>query len=116
MRYVTARCPAIERILLVESGSRSITERVLPKLPLSFTDLKSIDVVTCYGGAPAGLSPDAAVYRTQDHVTAAERAALLRRVRDSQADRGGDHLLGRAHHDALEMVARGETTRQDSDH
>jgi hypothetical protein len=85
MRYLTARCPRIERILLVESGNRSITERVLPKLSVSFTDLTSVDVITCYGGVPAGLAEHAAVYRTQDHATAAERANLLRRVRESGA-------------------------------
>ena len=67
MRYLTARCPRVERILLVESGSRSIAERVLPKLRLSFSDLAVVDVITCYGGVPAGLAADAVVYRTQDH-------------------------------------------------
>lgn len=85
MRYLTARCPRVERILLVESGSRSITERVLPKLKISFTDLTSVDLITCYGGVPAGLSDHAAVYRTQDHATALERADLLQRVRQSGA-------------------------------
>ncbi len=42
-------------------------------------------MVTCYGGVPAGLLPGSAVYRTQDHLTSAERAGLLRRVRESHA-------------------------------
>ena len=85
MRYLTSRCPAVSRILLVESGSRTITQRVLPKLNLSFTDLTAVDLITCYGGVPEGLSANATVYRTQDHVSTVERSNLLQRMRESRA-------------------------------
>jgi hypothetical protein len=40
-----------------------------------------IDLVTCFGGLPAGLSPESMVYRTTDYATPEKRSELLRELR-----------------------------------
>ena len=65
MRYfLRRRQPPVSRILLVESGSRHLIERVLPGLRQTYGDGVPIDLVTCYTGAPADIS---AVHRVTDH-------------------------------------------------
>lgn len=56
MRYFFRRhVPPTERILLIESGSRSLLERLIPLLGSQFGEHVEIDVVTCYAGQPEGL-------------------------------------------------------------
>ena len=48
MRYIlTGHQPAATAILLVESGSRGILERVIPGLRQSWGKEAAIDLVTC---------------------------------------------------------------------
>jgi hypothetical protein len=73
--------PTVTKILLVESGSRPILEGLIPSLKRVYgADLK-IDLCTCFPGAPAGLAPDARIYRTADYPNAATRKALFRELR-----------------------------------
>lgn len=76
MRYLTGRSPAINRILLVESGARAITERVIPRLASDGRENIPVDVITCYESAPSAMRPGGRVFRTQDYPDAAARAAL----------------------------------------
>jgi len=83
MRYITAACPQIRRMLLVESGSRAGLEKAIPKLRDTFGAETIFDLVTCHSGAPAGVGDDGRVWRTQDHTTSGAKAGLLREIRSS---------------------------------
>jgi len=76
VRYFLRRWqPPVSRILLVESGSRQLVERVLPGLRQAYPGPVRIDLVTCYSGAPEGIE---AVFRVQEHRGAAGRRQLYR--------------------------------------
>ncbi|MDQ6706715.1 MAG: hypothetical protein M3Z85_12150 [Acidobacteriota bacterium] len=68
MRYLLTRSqPAVSRILLIESGSRSILEDIVPGIRQTWGDSTPIDLVTCFAGMPEGLNPDTtSVYRVSD--------------------------------------------------
>ena len=56
LRYVLRRkIPASPRILLIESGSRGVVEKLLPRLPYALGTVE-VDLVTCYAGRPSGLN------------------------------------------------------------
>jgi hypothetical protein len=57
--FFSRRQPEVSRILLVESGSRFLLEGLIPVLRRSYGEKVSVDVVTCYAGAPEGFRPDA---------------------------------------------------------
>jgi hypothetical protein len=85
MRYfLSRRTPPGSRILLIESGSRSLAEHVLPQLRSSWASDHTIDLVTCYGGLPAGLSPEADVFRVTDYTTGSRRGELIRELRSRE--------------------------------
>jgi hypothetical protein len=82
LRYVLRRhIPPIARILLVESGSRSITEALLPRLRSAFGERIRVDLVTCYPGQPAGLPAESAVYRVSEYAGRTGRRRLYRELR-----------------------------------
>lgn len=82
MRYlISNRDPEGTRILLVESGSRALVENVLPLLYSTWAAEYTIDLVTCYGGAPEGLTAESAIYRTSDYSTPEKRDALVKELR-----------------------------------
>ncbi|MDQ6666230.1 MAG: hypothetical protein M3Z23_17770 [Acidobacteriota bacterium] len=68
MRYLLTRSqPVVSRILLIESGSRSILEDIIPGIRQTWGDSTPIDLVTCFAGLPEGLNPDTtAVFRVAD--------------------------------------------------
>ena len=82
MRYILRRRhPPVSRILLVESGSRHLIERVLPALGRGYGERVPIDLVTCYPGAPpAGIG---SVYRVADYRGAAARRELYGRLAEN---------------------------------
>lgn len=56
MRYYRRSwIPPFLRVLLIESGSRSLIEGLLPSLYRDYGEDAIIDVVTCYEGVPRGL-------------------------------------------------------------
>jgi len=73
--FLRRRQPPVSRILLVESGSRHLIERIIPGLRRAFGEAVPIDLVTCYTGAPEGLD---AVYRVTDHRGREGRRKLYR--------------------------------------
>ena len=79
MRCLLRRRIPAGRILFVESGSREITERLLPILYRNHG--APIDLFTCYPGAPAGLPPGATVFRTGDYRGRSGRKRLYRELR-----------------------------------
>jgi hypothetical protein len=66
--------PEFTKILLVESGSRSIFDQLLPRLYSTYGEHLEIDLVTCFAGEPAGFR--GAVYRVTDYAGPAARKKL----------------------------------------
>ncbi|MBV9504787.1 MAG: hypothetical protein JO323_07250 [Acidobacteriia bacterium] len=59
MKYVLRRGdPPVNAILLVESGSRGLLERLLPTLRTTWGDDIFIDIVSCYTSLPQGFRSD----------------------------------------------------------
>lgn len=82
MRYFfRRRIPDPERVLLVESGSRTISERLLPLLRRNHGSRFAIDLVTCFPGLPDGFPPEMTVYRVSDYAGRAGRKRLYRELR-----------------------------------
>ena len=79
MRYfLRRRIPSSSRILLIESGSRSITDTVLPRLQAQFGSEVPIDLVTCFAEPAIGA---ARIYNVNDYRGRERRLALLRELR-----------------------------------
>jgi len=83
------KAPPIQKVLLVESGSRHLLERLIPNLRLVYGENLPIDLCTCFPGAPAGLLGDARIYRTADYATPAARSRLYKELRAN-----GYHAIG----------------------
>lgn len=83
MKYVlSGREPRGTRILFVESGSRSITEGVLPGLLASWAGPPyTLDLLTCFGGVPSAMPVGGHVFRTADYATSEKRKELLDRLK-----------------------------------
>lgn len=81
-RFLQGGGPPLDRVLLVESGSRSIAEAVLPQLFQRAPQMQC-DVLTCFGGRPAGLKDDARVYSVLDYPDAASREKLFAQLRQN---------------------------------
>jgi hypothetical protein len=75
LRYFLRRhIPPFTRVLLVESGSRSVFDRLVPRLYEVHGEEMELDLVTCFPGAPVGFR--GRVYRVQDYTGAAARQRL----------------------------------------
>jgi hypothetical protein len=79
--FFRRRIPPIERVLLVESGSRSIAAAVLPRIHAVFGPHVRVDLVTCYPDLPAGFSPETRVFRVSEYAGRAARRRLYRQLR-----------------------------------
>src|SRR5260370_37770782 len=79
MRYFFRRyAPGFSRVLLVESGSRHILEKLLPSLYAVHGERMVLDLVTCYPGAPFGfLAQRGCIYRVTDFPNTAARKRLV---------------------------------------
>jgi hypothetical protein len=75
--FFSRRIPPFTRVLLVESGSRKVSERLLPVLSEKWREIE-IDLVTCYPGAPGEFH--GRVYRVTDYKGPAERKRLYREL------------------------------------
>jgi hypothetical protein len=81
VRYLlTARQPEAAAILLVESGSRGILERLLPPLRESWGKGVPVDLVSCYATLPAGFPPETRLYRVMDFRGREGRGRLYREL------------------------------------
>ena len=82
MRYfLSRRAVPLTGVLLIESGSRSLIEGIAPKLRATWAGDVPIDLLTCFGGLPAGFGPETTIYRTTDYATPERRSELLRQLR-----------------------------------
>jgi hypothetical protein len=83
MRWVISqRQPPGTRILLIESGSRSILEGVIAHLQAGWGEGMPIDLLTCYGGLPAGLDSTCKLFHVADYSTKQRRSDLLHELRN----------------------------------
>lgn len=79
--FFSRRLPEFSRLLLVESGSRSILDNLLPGLFALYGDQLHVDLVTCFAGEPAGWRPSGHIFRVWEYATPAARRQLLRTLR-----------------------------------
>jgi hypothetical protein len=81
VRYlITGRQPPATAILLVESGSRGILERLIPGLQSSWGKQAPVDLVTCYATLPAGFPPSTRLFRVADYRGSQGRGRLYREL------------------------------------
>jgi hypothetical protein len=79
--FLSRRIPPADAILLVESGSRSLVERVIPGLRETWGEGVYIDLVTCYSKLPAGFSEaNTRVFRVTDYRGRQARGKLYREL------------------------------------
>ena len=71
-------------MLLIESGSRSLIEGILPHLRTVRGPEIDIDLVTCYAGLPEGFGPETTVYRVTDYGSPEGRRELIRLLRSRE--------------------------------
>jgi hypothetical protein len=77
VRYFLRRSvPELSRILLIESGSRHITQAVIAHFRVKFGEGVPIDLVTCFAGSPAGF---ARIYNVNEYER--RRLSLARELR-----------------------------------
>jgi hypothetical protein len=80
--FLTRRLPQTESLLLVESGSRSLLEGLIPHLRETWGPETAIDLVTCYSKLPRGLDLETTrVYRVTDYRGREGRRKLLREIK-----------------------------------
>lgn len=82
MRHVLTRGdPPVNAILLVESGSRHLLERLIPSLRQTWGDDILVDLVTCYTTLPQGFVPETTrVYCVTDYRGRELRGQLYRKL------------------------------------
>lgn len=81
MRYfLRARYPNVSSLLLIESGSRSIVERVLPAIRRGYGDDLPIDLVSCFAARPEGFDHRTRVFRVSDYRGREGRRKLYREL------------------------------------
>lgn len=83
VRYFLRRgVPEPSRILLIESGSRHLTETVIPRIRSHFGDAVSIDLVTCFLKGPDALvGSSTRIYNVNHYPTSMRRLRLLGKLR-----------------------------------
>jgi hypothetical protein len=85
MRYFLSRhIPRPHSILLVESGSRSLVEKVTPGLREAWGDDVDLDLVTCFSGLPEGFPEYTRVYRTGNYRGGEGRRKLFDELRENR--------------------------------
>jgi len=86
--YLSRRVPEVTRILLVESGPRSVAEQVLPRLRQTFGAQVPIDLLTCLPTDPANyrIEDDSSgfVWRVTEQTDDSGRWRLLRQIRSKR--------------------------------
>ncbi len=77
---LTGRQPEPAAILLVESGSRAILEKMVPPLRQSWGKDVTLHLVSCFATLPAGFPPDTRLYRVADYRGPEGRGKLYREL------------------------------------
>jgi hypothetical protein len=91
VRHVLTRGdPPVNAVLLVESGSRHLLERLLPSLRYIWGDDIFFDLVSCYTALPEGFRPET----TRLYCVAHYRGRELRRGLYRELGRNGYAFIG----------------------
>ncbi len=75
------KAPPVRKILLVESGSRHLLERLIPNLRAVYGESLHFDLCTCFPGSPQSLGEACKIYRTADFRTQSARKKLYAELR-----------------------------------
>lgn len=78
--FLSSRHPIPTAILLVESGSRDILERLVAHLRSAWGAGVPIDLLTCYPSEPRGFETEGRVYRVGNYRGKAKRRELYREL------------------------------------
>jgi hypothetical protein len=78
--FLRGRYPDVSSILLIESGSRSIIERVVHSLRRGYGDDIPIDIVSCFAARPVGFDERTRVFRVSDYRGREGRGKLYREL------------------------------------
>lgn len=78
--------PPIRKILLVESGSRHLLEKLIPNLRAVYGETLQFDLCTCFPGLPSAIGPDGKIYRTADFGSNVARQSLYRELQANGYD------------------------------
>jgi hypothetical protein len=79
------RALPVRKILLVESGSRLLLEKLVPSLRVFYPGVR-FDLCTCFPGAPACLDQESKIYRTAEFPNAEARKKLFEELRANRYD------------------------------
>jgi hypothetical protein len=83
--FLTGRLPDATSILLVESGSRAVIEKVIPGLRRTWGEQIPIDLVSCFNALPQGFHAETThVYRVSDYKGRAGRRKLYRELKQKR--------------------------------
>lgn len=83
MRYFLRRSiPPLTRVLLIESGSRGVFDRLIPVLHQFGGEAMEIDLLTCHREIPADFR--GRVFRVQDYTNPASRQQLYRELAERE--------------------------------
>ena len=104
MRWFFSRStPAVDRLLLVESGPRSVAEAVVPRIKKLFGEDVPIDLLTCLRTDPKGLTSNGAVLNASQNQDA--RASKVWRVIDCPDTDSRWELLWRIRYERHSVTA-----------
>jgi hypothetical protein len=79
-RFLSRAQPRFDRILLIESGPRKVTEEIL-RYFYEVKGARQVDILTCYGTAPAGFDLNrGTVYSVNDEAVRRNRRAFIRQL------------------------------------
>ena len=82
--FFTRSVPPFSRVLLVESGSRELFEKLLSVMYQNHPEM-ICDLVTCYAGTPESFRPDqGSVYRVTDYPAGPARQRLYQELGANQ--------------------------------
>jgi hypothetical protein len=84
MRSVLSRLtPSLDRVLVVESGSRTVTQKFLGSI-YSVAAAGTVDILTCHSGSPPGFDPSRGrLFLTQNAADRDSRKKLFRQLAGS---------------------------------
>jgi hypothetical protein len=85
--FLSRRIPEFARVVVVESGSRKVSARLISVLSEKWGSEIEIDLVTCYTGVPEEFR--GRVYRVADYKGPAARRRLYRELAARQYDLAG---------------------------
>lgn len=79
-RFLARAQPSFDRILLIESGPRTVTERILPFL-YTVKNARHVDVLTCFDSPPDSFDFDrGVVYSVHDEEARRNRGAFIKKL------------------------------------